>query len=1017
MPPVPTTLTFNYIYQILQIVIRTRVLVTSEYNEQIYTNYYFVALDVYPPIHTETEYFMNERNRAILLIGIILSSLSGVYLYQGYSHYTSLMNQVLQVTEDKFNAAIDSVQEFSFTPYTTRVNNLLSNSPEIVMAFAERDRELLYQRTLSKYEALLLENKYFQVMHFHLPDGTTLLRMHNPDFYGDDLNEMRPIITAVHRDRKPLSGYEIGRHGPFYRIVHPVFQNDTYIGALEFGIKVHELIDVVEKKVESPVSSFFREELLQKATHFHTSDYIQFGKLSLLTHGQEIYHQLPNNLNLNKGDQQISINDQTFAVHIHPLFKNYQGELVGGITVLQDITPFLLEQRIFMGKSIAFLLLMSVLAFIGLYFGFGKITASLVDEIEKRKKAQAAATKAKQEWERTVDAVPDLITILDKDYRIVRTNNALPDMLQLPMDKILGSQCYQIFCGKDKPPEHCPYRTLQDNKQSCSNEIYYAKLGYYFDVVLAPLYDENSDFIGAVHVARDISQRKRLEQQIKENNLYLRSILEASTNTAIVATDAKMQIKYCNPETERLLGYPADSIINRPIADIHTDKGITIASDFEKAMDQAQQYGFSRFPLHNGEYILDAQISTLTDEQGNFSGLLLMGKDVTAQKKAENKLLKAEKFEAIGLMAGGIAHDLNNILSGVVSYPELLRYQLPAESDMHQPLLQIQKAGKRAADVVADLLTMARGVARVKKIVCLNDLVLEYLSSPECGKLVSLYPKISIDIQHEKNLWNCQCSPTHIIKIVMNLVTNAVEAIAGSGRVIISTHNQESSPHPAGDSLEDSEFVVLQVQDTGSGIPEHHLKHIFEPFYSTKIMGRSGSGLGLSIVWNTIQEHGGVTTVSSDENGTIFTLYLPVCKERVVTKDTTIIDRLEMLKGKGTILIVDDDEDQRIIAQKILSGFGYTTHTVSSGEEAVSWCQKNNVDLILLDMVMNPGINGRETYEKIISFRPEQKALIASGLAKDSEVERAIQLGVKTFIVKPYSLEELGGAIGQVMNS
>lgn len=961
---------------------------------------------------------MNERNKVILLIGIILSSLSSIYLYQGYSHYTNLTNQVLQVTEDKFNAAIDSVQNYSFTPYSNRIDNLLANAPGIITAFTANDRELLYQKALPRYKALNFENKYFQIMNFHLPDGTTLLRVHNPDFYGDNLSEIRPIITTVHRDKKPLSGYDLGRHGPFYRIVQPVFHNDNYIGALEFGIKVHELIDVVAKKIDAPVTSFFRDDLLQKATHFpEKNNSMQFGNFHLLTHGQEIYHQLPNTWDVTKGDQQIKLDNETFVVHSHPLFKNYQGELIGGITVLQEITPFLVQQRNFINQSIALILLLSVLAFLGLYFGFGKITDSLVNEIEKRKEAQAAATNAKKEWERTVDAIPDLITLLDKDYHIIRTNNALPEMLRIPMNKILGRPCYEIFCGNEKAPDCCPYRTLQNAKQPCSNELYYDKLGYYFDVILSPLHDENGIFIGAVHVARNISKRKKLETQVKENNLYLRSILEASTNTAIVATDANLRIKYCNPETERLLGYPVDSIINRTIAEIHAQKNIPISSDFEKAMKQVQQQGFHNFLLQNGEYTLDAQISSLTDENDDFSGILLMGKDVTAQKKAEGKLLKAEKFEAIGLMAGGVAHDLNNILSGVISYPELLRYQLPEDSEMQQPLLQIQNAGKRAADVVADLLTMARGVARVKEIVCLNDLVLEYLASPEYGKLTSLHPKISIDSQLESGLWNCQCSSTHIIKTLMNLVTNAVEAIADSGSVLITTNNQESSLHPVEDSLKNSDFVIVQIQDTGPGIPKHHLEHIFEPFYSTKKMGRSGSGLGLSIVWNTIQEHNGVTTVSSDENGTVFTLYLPICKESVVTKATTSIDHLKMLNGKGTILIVDDDEDQREITQKILSGFGYTTHTVISGEEAVSWCQNNNVDLILLDMAMSPGINGRETYEKIIQFRPKQKALIASGLAKDSEVERAIQLGVKAFIAKPYSLEELGRVVGQVMNS
>ncbi len=182
-------------------------------------------------------------------------------------------------------------------------------------------------------------------------------------------------------------------------------------------------------------------------------------------------------------------------------------------------------------------------------------------------------------------------------------------------------------------------------------------------------------------------------------------------------------------------------------------------------------------------------------------------------------------------------------------------------------------------------------------------------------------------------------------------------------------------------------------------------------------MGRSGSGLDLSIVWNTIQEHGGLTKVSSDENGTVFTIYLQVCKERVDKESTASTNYLDMVSGQGNILIVDDDEDQRVLAQKMLSGFGYTAHSVASGEEAVSWCQNNTADLLLLDMDMSPGTNGRETYEKIIDFHPGQKALIVSGLAKNNELERPLQLGVKGFIAKPYSLEKLGSTIQKTLRT
>ncbi len=635
--------------------------------------------------------------------------------------------------------------------------------------------------------------------------------------------------------------------------------------------------------------------------------------------------------------------------------------------------------------------------------------------ITNRKNTQKAATKTKKEWEYMVDAVPDLISILDKDFRILHTNRALAEMLKLPMSKLLGRPCYQIFCGSDGVPRSCPYRVLQHDKQQCSNEIYYDELGYFFDVTLSPLYDDSGEFMGAAHVARNITKRKELELQIREKHLYLQSILEASTNTAIVATDNKLRIQYCNSETERLLGTPVDKLINQSIMEIHCQKNIDVSNKFQRALEQVQANGLYQFSLPYNNNILDVQISSLTDEKGTFAGVLFMARDVTVQKKAETKLLKAKKLEALGLMAGGIAHDLNNILSGIVSYPEVLRLTLPQESNMQKPLLQIEKAGKRAADVVSDLLTMSRGVAHVKELVSLNDLVLEYLESPGYNKISSRYPKITVTTELAQNCWNCLCSPTHILKIVMNLVINGLEAIADTGAIFITTYNQKKETQQLEESLTRDNFVVLEVRDTGSGISDKDLEHIFEPFYSTKKMGRSGSGLGLSIIWNTVQEHGGLVTVDSSEDGTVFTVYLPASIEQFESKKP--INALSTLEGVGTVLVIDDDKDQRTIAQQMLTVLGYTAHAVISGEEAVIWLQSNSADLLLLDMIMDPGMNGRETFEKVIRLNPSQKALVASGLSQNSELQKAFQLGVSDFISKPYTLEKLGSTVQKVMMS
>lgn len=405
------------------------------------------------------------------------------------------------------------------------------------------------------------------------------------------------------------------------------------------------------------------------------------------------------------------------------------------------------------------------------------------------------------------------------------------------------------------------------------------------------------------------------------------------------------------------------------------------------------------------------------DVDGSSCKLEIM-QDITKQKRVEEekkilqeKLLRAQKMEAIGLLAGGVAHDLNNILSGIVSYPELLLLNLPEDSEMRKPLMAIQESGNRAAAVVDDLLTVARGVACVKESHDLNTLVEEYLHSPECNKLKSLYPHVTCRQQLSAPHPYVACSPVHIKKSLMNLVTNAAEAIVNEGTIFIETHNHFIDGAAAVEYLiKAGEYVVLTVRDTGPGISDKHREHIFEPFYTKKKMGRSGTGLGLSVVFNTVQDHGGKIMVTSSSEGTCFTLYFPASKGKEF-KQTENFDR-KNITGKGEhILVIDDEPQLRDIACQILKTLGYRVDSVCSGELAVTFVQEHPVDVLVIDMLMEPGMNGRQTYEEILKQYPGQKAVIASGFSENDEVRAALQSGVVGFIKKPYSMMELGWAV------
>jgi PAS domain S-box-containing protein len=378
--------------------------------------------------------------------------------------------------------------------------------------------------------------------------------------------------------------------------------------------------------------------------------------------------------------------------------------------------------------------------------------------------------------------------------------------------------------------------------------------------------------------------------------------------------------------------------------------------------------------------------------------------------RAQARLVQSEKMAAMGTMAAGVAHDLNNILSGIVSYPDLLLQEMPASSPWCESIAVIKESGERAAAVVADLLTISRGAAYVTAPCDLNGLVGKYLRSPECGGLLLRFPGVRVVTRLAADLRPASGSPVHLQKVVMNLVMNACEAIQGSGQVTVSTENVTVGPDGAGTrAVPPGEYALLKVADTGPGIPEKDLATVFEPFFTKKALGHSGTGLGLAVVWNTVTEHGGVVFAESGATGAVLSVYLPVSAGALA--EVPPPSRRAGLQGSASILVVDDERMMREVAVKILSLLGHRVEAVASGEEAIACVRAQPFELVVLDMMMPPGLNGCETYREIAKIRPGQKAVICSGFSLSEDFLAAQATGAGGFLKKPYTFEELGLAV------
>ncbi|MBU0970193.1 MAG: response regulator, partial [Proteobacteria bacterium] len=340
---------------------------------------------------------------------------------------------------------------------------------------------------------------------------------------------------------------------------------------------------------------------------------------------------------------------------------------------------------------------------------------------------------------------------------------------------------------------------------------------------------------------------------------------------------------------------------------------------------------------------------------------------------------------------------------------ELLMMDLPQNHRFRKPLELIYSSGLKAAAIVNDLLTLARRGVVATKVINLNNIIMDYLTSPEHHKLLSYYNNVVVKTNLSQRLANIKGSEIHLRTTIMNLVSNAAEAQPSGGQIIISTENRHvDKPIQGYESIKAGEFAVVTIEDKGIGIKNKDLQRIFEPFYTKKIMGRSGTGLGMAVVWGTVQDHYGYINIDSIENkGTKFYLYFPIDRQQI-EKEIKPRDIKEYMGNKEIILIVDDVETQRQIAKTILNRLNYKVVTASSGEKAIEYLKNNTCDLILLDMIMDPGIDGLETYQRIKCLKRDQKVVIASGFSDNERVKEAQRLGAGQYIRKPYSVEEIG---------
>ncbi|MFC1885631.1 PAS domain S-box protein [Thermodesulfobacteriota bacterium] len=642
-----------------------------------------------------------------------------------------------------------------------------------------------------------------------------------------------------------------------------------------------------------------------------------------------------------------------------------------------------------------------------------------VRDITDLKNTENKLKKSEEKYRTILESIEDGYYEIDLKGNFTFFNDPLLKIHGYPRDELMNMNYQTWTSEKDRKKVfkiyNRVYRTGKPVKGFAWELIRKDGTTIEIEASAALMRNETGEPIGFRGVTRDITDRKQMEKALRESEERYRTILE-SMEEGYFEVDLTGNYTFVNDAMCKIRGYPKEELIgmnNKQFMDENTAREtFKQYNKLYRTGEPVKNAERKIFKSDGSEIYYTTNAFLIKDDKGKPAGFRGTLKDTTEQKRLEAQLLKSQKMEAIGTLAGGVAHDLNNILSGLVSYPDLLLLDIPEDSPLRGPILTIQKSGQRAATIVQDLLTLARRGVSTMEILNINQIISDYLKSPEYESLLLHHPGIQIRTDLEADLLYTSGSPVHLTKTVMNLISNAVEAVIEEGEVTISTNNRYiDRPITGNDVIKEGDYVVLTVSDTGVGMTPEEIERVFEPFYTKKVMGRSGTGLGMAVVWGTVKDHDGYVDIKSAKgSGTTFTVYLPVSKNQILDRKTK--RSIDEYMGQGeSVLVVDDVDKQREIATAMLNKLGYDATSASSGEEAVGLMKDHKVDLIILDMIMVPGMDGLDTYKKIIDLHPGQKAIIASGYSETDRVRETQELGAGEYIKKPYTMEKIGLAV------
>jgi two-component system cell cycle sensor histidine kinase/response regulator CckA len=515
---------------------------------------------------------------------------------------------------------------------------------------------------------------------------------------------------------------------------------------------------------------------------------------------------------------------------------------------------------------------------------------------------------------------------------------------------------------------------------------------------------------------RDITERKQMEEALLAEKERLAVTLR-SIGDGVIATDTKGRIVLMNYVAEKLTGWSQEKAINIPVSEVlhlfDQHAGLRSENPVQRVLQTGKPVSL---PIHTilltrdgNERILAASAAPIIDRNQQVIGAVMVFQDKTMERLTEKELLKIEKLSSLGLLAGGIAHDLNNVLAVILGNISLAKLNPQDKAMIRKGLAEAEQAGLRARDLAKQLLTFARGGTPVKELASISEII------RDSAKFSCAGTQARCEISIPKNLWPAELDPGQISQVIQNLVINAVQAMPLGGMVHLKAENinlEENNPF----SLAPGRYLKVMVEDQGVGIWPDHLNKIFDPYFTTK---QKGSGLGLATAYAIIKNHDGHITVDSAVGkGTIFSFYLPAAAKKFVSHQEA---QPELHRGKGKILVMDDEEMIRNNVGLMLQHLGYEAEFAEDGSRALELYEKAMLagrpfDAIIMDLTVPGGMGGREAIQKLLKVDPRAKAIVFSGYSDDPVMSNFEQFGFRGFLKKPYNIQDFSEVLHKVLS-